>query len=120
MCMKISKEDLVRINKGFGGNVRNEESIDFAIGIQINKKLGDYKKLAYLIRAIIVDHPFTDGNKRTAWATTHKFIWDNGYHLKAGKKEAADFMVNVDNQKPDIVEISKWLINHSVKIRKSY
>ena len=66
MCMKISMEDLIRINKGFGGNLRNEASLDFAIRIQNNKKLGGYKKLAYLIRAIIVDHPFTDGNKRTA------------------------------------------------------
>ena len=25
-----------------------------------------YKRLAYLLRAILVDHPFSDGNKRTA------------------------------------------------------
>ena len=66
MCMDISKEDLLRINKGFGGNLRSDSSIDFAIQQQENKKLGDYKKLAYLLRAILVDHPFSDGNKRTA------------------------------------------------------
>ena len=66
MCMKISKEDLLRINKGFGGNLRSDSSIDFAIEKQSEKKLGDYKKLAYLWRAILVDHPFSDGNKRTA------------------------------------------------------
>lgn len=66
MCMKISKEDLIRINKGFGGNLRSEASLEFAIKIQDNAKLGNYKKLAYLLRAILVDHPFSDGNKRTA------------------------------------------------------
>ncbi len=66
MCMKISKGDIVRINKGFGGLIRNEASLDFALKQQKNKKLGDYKKLAYLFRAILVDHPFSDGNKRTA------------------------------------------------------
>ena len=66
MCMKISKEDLIRINKGFGGHLRNDASLDFALKEQDNKKLGEYKKLAYLFRAILVDHPFTDGNKRTA------------------------------------------------------
>jgi len=66
MCMKISKEDLIRINQGFGGNLRNDASLDFAMDIQNNNKLGVYKKLAYLLRAIIVDHPFSDGNKRTA------------------------------------------------------
>lgn len=66
MCMKISKEDIIRINKGFGGHLRNDASLDFALKMQENNKLGNYKKLAYLLRAILVDHPFSDGNKRTA------------------------------------------------------
>ena len=66
MCMNISKEDLLRINEGFGGNLRSDSSLDYAIDLQENKKLGEYKKLAYLLRAILVDHPFSDGNKRTA------------------------------------------------------
>ena len=66
MCMNISKENLLRINKGFGGNLRSDSSLDFAIQMQNNAKLGSYKKLAYLWRAILVDHPFSDGNKRTA------------------------------------------------------
>ena len=64
--MNISKENLLRINKGFGGNLRSDSSLDFAIEVQENKKLGPYKKLSYLLRAILVDHPFSDGNKRTA------------------------------------------------------
>ena len=66
MCMDISKEDLLRINKGFGGNLRSGSSLDYAIDAQNNNRLGNYKKLAYLLRAILVDHPFSDGNKRTA------------------------------------------------------
>ena len=65
--MKISKENLLRINQGFGGGLRSNSSLDYAIDIQNNKKLGVYKKLAYLIRAVLVDHPFTDANKRTAF-----------------------------------------------------
>jgi prophage maintenance system killer protein len=64
--MKISKEEIVRINSGFGGQLRNDASLEFAIQQQDNAKLGEYKKLAYLVRAILVDHPFSDGNKRTA------------------------------------------------------
>lgn len=77
MCMKISKEDLLRINKGFGGNLRSDSSIDFAIDMQENKKLGEYKKLAYLLRAILVDHPFSDGNKRTATFLVLNFAEQN-------------------------------------------
>ncbi len=75
--MKISKEDLLRINQGFGGNLRSGSSIDFAIEMQENKKLGVYKKLAYLLRAIIVDHPFSDGNKRTATFLALVFAEEN-------------------------------------------
>ena len=39
MCMDISKEDLLRINKGFGGNLRSSSSLDFAIDKINNPKL---------------------------------------------------------------------------------
>jgi len=77
MCMKISKEDLLRINKGFGGNLRSDSSLDFAIDKVNNQKLGFYKKLAYLWRAILVDHPFSDGNKRTAAFLAYAFAEEN-------------------------------------------
>ncbi len=64
--MEIGKKDLIRINREFGGRLVRGGSIDFALARQESKRLGPYKKLAYLWRAILVDHPFTDGNKRTA------------------------------------------------------
>jgi prophage maintenance system killer protein len=64
--MNISKEDLLRINKGFGGNIRSDSSLDFAFRKIQDSKVGSYKQLSYLLRAILVDHPFSDGNKRTA------------------------------------------------------
>lgn len=75
-----------------------------------------FDKAAALLQSLCLNHPFTDGNKRTAWASAHKFSWDNGYHLKSTKEEAADFMVYVDNQKPTLKEISSWLKKHSKKI----
>ncbi len=77
MCMEISKEDILRINHGFGGNLRSDSSLDFAIETQQNKKFGNYKKLAYLWRAILVDHPFSDGNKRTAAFIAFAFAEEN-------------------------------------------
>ena len=71
--MNISKENLLRINKGFGGGLRSDASLDFAFDMQKNEKIGPYKKISYLLRAILVDHPFTDGNKRTAMFLTLAF-----------------------------------------------
>ena len=74
-----------------------------------------FAKAASLLQSICLNHPFTDGNKRTAWGATKRFLWLNNYHLQANIKEAADFMVNVDNQKPNIVEITGWLKKHCRK-----
>ena len=64
--MEIEIEDLLRINKGFGGNVFRTASLEYAIEKMKSKRIGFYTKLAYLFRAILIDHPFSDGNKRTA------------------------------------------------------
>ena len=77
MCMNIRKEDIVRIAGGFGGNIRNPSSLEFALEKQQDKKLGEYKKLAYLLRAILVDHPFSDGNKKTAMFVAFAFAEQN-------------------------------------------
>ena len=74
-----------------------------------------FDKAAALLQSLCMNHPFTDGNKRTSWAVTHKFLWDNVYRLVTVKKEAADFMVRVDNEKLELPEISSWLKKHSKK-----
>lgn len=68
---------------------------------------------AALLQSLCMNHPFTDGNKRTAWAATKRFLWINNYHLLAKAHDAADFMVQVDNQKPDLKSIASWLKSHS-------
>ena len=76
--MNIGKKDLLRINDGFGGNLRSGSSLDYALDRQEDNRIGPYKKLAYLLRAILVDHPFSDGNKRTAMFVCHVFAKEYG------------------------------------------
>jgi prophage maintenance system killer protein len=99
--MKIRKEDLIRINKGFGGSLKNDASIDFALQKQGDKKLCDYKKLAYLVRAILVDHPFNDGNKRTA--TYLAFAFANEFNKQVDKDLLAHHILSIASK--NITEI---------------
>jgi prophage maintenance system killer protein len=99
--MNISKEDIIRVNKGFGGWLKNDASLDFAIEKQENKKLGEYKKLAYLLRAILVDHPFADGNKRTAMFVA--FAFASEYHKQADKDLLAHQIQSIAEK--NIIEI---------------
>lgn len=74
-----------------------------------------FAKAASLLQSLCTNHAFSDGNKRTAWGVTKRFLWVNGYHFFADVKIAADFMVYVDNGHPSIHEITKWLKLHSKK-----
>ena len=75
--MNISKKELLRINRGFGGNLRSDSSLDFTFHMLENEKIGFYKRLAFLLKAILVDHPFSDGNKRTAAFVSFAFAEEN-------------------------------------------
>jgi prophage maintenance system killer protein len=111
--MKISKEELLRINKGFGGELRNGSSIDYAMDVQNNKKLGVYKKLAYLIRAILVDHPFSDGNKRTAAYIALKFA--NECNKEVDRELLLHHIIAI--AKDNITEIRQieWRMKNAIK-----
>lgn len=114
--MKISKEDLLRINKGFGGNLRSSSSLDFAFHRIENSKLGIYKKLAYLWRAILVDHPFSDGNKRTAAFLAFFFADEKG--LIVDRDLLLHQIVSV--AKKNITEIRniEWRLKNAIKKNK--
>lgn len=117
MCMEISdlisKQDLLRINNGFGGNLRSDSSIDFAFDRIKDKKLGAYKKLAYLMRAILVDHPFSDGNKRTATFICLAFA--DKYQKQVDRELLLHHIVSI--AKKNIVEIKniEWRLKNAIK-----
>ena len=72
-------KDLQRMNQEAGetGQLRNESSIQFALGIIRQKKSWLYE-LSYLVRSLLIDHPFVDGNKRTAYLLCTLYFEDHG------------------------------------------
>jgi prophage maintenance system killer protein len=66
MKFTLTKKDIVALNQEFDeGNLHNEASLDFALGYA-RKTENWTKALAWLVRAILLDHVFEEGNKRTA------------------------------------------------------
>lgn len=113
MCMKISKEELLRINHGFGGNLRSDASLDFALDKVKNKKLGPYKKVAYLVRAILVDHPFSDGNKRTAAYVALNFASE--YHKQVDMELLSHHLISIAKQNINDIKKIEWRIKNAIK-----
>lgn len=60
----IDKEHIRAINEKYGGDLRSDAEIETALDLGKGKSI--FRKIAYLWRAILVGHPFTDANKRTA------------------------------------------------------
>lgn len=77
--MNINKKDIIGINQeiGEGGNLRNESSLAFALSLGKDKKSWLYE-VSYLLRSLLVDHAFEDGNKRTALALSILYVEDQG------------------------------------------
>ena len=111
--MKIGKEELLRINKGFGGEMRNDASIDYALDIQNNKKLGIYKKLAHLMRAVLVDHPFTDGNKRTAAYIALKFA--NEHKKQANNELLLHHIIAIAKDNITDIRQIEWRMKNAIR-----
>ena len=61
-------EELAKTNKRFSsGRLINKSSLEFAESA-LKRTKNWQEQAAFIIRAIVVDHPFEDGNKRTAAA----------------------------------------------------
>jgi prophage maintenance system killer protein len=66
MKLVLTTKDIIALNEEFDfGSLINEASLDFALSY--SKKTENWTKaLAFIIRAILIDHVFEEGNKRTA------------------------------------------------------
>jgi len=108
MCIKmeINKDEIIKINKLLGGNLSRDGSLDYAVDVANKEKRNPYKKLAYLVRAIIVDYPFTDGNKRTALEIIVKELYK--YKIRCNTEKLAKA----------ITKIAKKNIHQIIKIER--
>lgn len=110
--------------KRFGGShgIRDPGLIESAVARPQASFGGKYlytsifDKAAALLQSLLKNHPFIDGNKRTALTSSGLFLWKNEYRLVNNHKEEVIFAIKVDNGNLTIEQISKWLKEHSVKI----
>src|ERR1035437_4594660 len=122
----INLEEILRrhfqVIEDFGGShgVRDEGRLksvvqapkQIAFGVEQYPSV--YDKTAVYLRNIIGDHPFSDGNKRTAVTICGIFLARNGVVLRATPKDLEDFAVKVATHNLKIDEIANWFhINSS-------
>ncbi len=75
----LTLKDIVAINEEFhDGKLANAGSLDFAL-TYAKRTTNWTKALAYLVRGILIDHAFEDGNKRTAAALILLEAYNNDF-----------------------------------------
>jgi death-on-curing protein len=117
----LSLEEVIliheRIVERFGGGrgLRDRKSLDSAIGRPQATFEGQdlypdlFTKAAALGESLARNHPFVDGNKRTAWEAMRTFLEENGRPLRAGPDEIVEFVLCIAEGRVSTEEITTWL-----------
>jgi len=121
----LSLEQLLEIYalvvKATGGSagLRDLGRLEAAIAVQTQNVFGEelypdlIDKAAALVRGVIADYPFVDGNKRTAMLAGLTLLEINGIRFAANPGEIEDFAVLVATDKLDVPSIVAWLREHT-------
>lgn len=120
----LTIEEILRLHfqviEDFGGShgVRDEGRLKSVVEAPRQDVFGKqqyksvFEKSGVYLRNIIGDHPFSDGNKRTAITVCGIFLTRNGSELSVEPKELEDFTMRVAVDHLDISEIAAWLKAH--------
>ncbi len=124
----LSVDDLelihIQIIDASGGSqgVRDRGRLESAFAAMRQEVFGEelyptiFEKAAVLMRGVIADHPFTDGNKRTGTMSALVFLNLNGQDTSPLNDSALeDFAVKVAVEHLDVPFIAAWLKAHSKK-----
>ena len=61
------------------------------------------------------NHPFIDGNKRTAYVVMRTFLELNGYSIKASSQEKYEVWIRLASGQLDESDLAIWIEEKSVK-----
>lgn len=72
-----------------------------------------FNKTAALLHSLLKNHPFIDGNKRTAFSACGIFLKLNGYILLNEHGKSVEFTLAVEKDELSLEEIASWLETHA-------
>ena len=75
-----------------------------------------YDKAARLCYGIANNHPFTDGNKRTALHSMYVYLIINGFDITATQQDVENMIIGVAAGNMTNTELVQWLQKNTVEI----
>ena len=106
----------VAVREGGGSmGLRDAGALDSAL---MRPQLGYYNDIieeaAALMESLAMNHPFVDGNKRTAFLATDTFLRKNGQFIDCDNDEAYEFFMQLfEAHSFRFAQLHAWLEQHS-------
>ena len=102
--------------------VRDENLLASAVNTPFQTFMGNdlypslYDKAAQLCYGIANNHPFTDGNKRTALHSMYVYLIINGFNITATQQDVENMIIDVASGNMTNTELVQWLQKNTVEI----
>jgi len=124
-----SVEDVLEIHDAIvseytdtSAGVRNRGDVAFALQFVRDGSFGElpetiHEKAFHLLRLLVANHPFVDGNKRTALNTTATFYLLNGYRFEYDDEIRTVLkQFGMDAEAVDEDEVLEYLRTHTTEV----
>lgn len=102
--------------------VRDENLLASAVNTPFQTFMGNdlypsiYDKAAQLCYGIANNHPFTDGNKRTALHSMYVYLIINGFDITATQQDVENLIIDIAAGNMTNTELAQWLRENTVEI----
>ena len=116
----------IQLEKTFilSSGIRDKNLLASAVNTPFQTFMGNdlypsiYDKAAQLCYGIVNNHPFTDGNKRTALHSMYVYLIINGFDITATQQEVENLIIDVAAGNMTNTELAEWLRENTIKIDK--
>ena len=113
-----------QLEKAFilSSGVRDENLLASAVNTPFQTFMGNdlypsiYDKAAQLCYGIANNHPFTDGNKRTALHSMYVYLIINGFDITATQQDVENLIIDIAAGNMTNTELAQWLRENTVEI----
>ncbi|MDU7499196.1 type II toxin-antitoxin system death-on-curing family toxin [Veillonella sp.] len=101
--------------------VRDENLLASAVNTPFQTFMGNdlypslYDKAAQLCYGIANNHPFTDGNKRTALHSMYVYLIINGFDITATQQDVENMIIDIAAGNMTNTELAQWLRENTVE-----
>ncbi|PQL09640.1 type II toxin-antitoxin system death-on-curing family toxin [Veillonella sp. T11011-6] len=114
----------IQLEKTFilASGIRDENLLASAVNTPFQTFMGNelypsiYDKAAQLCYGIANNHPFTDGNKRTALHSMYVYLIINGFDITATRQDVENMIIDIAAGNMTNTELAQWLRENTVEI----